>query len=156
VTATEAVNWLQASALSHAIAKSNHLVIASLQIVHVLGITLLLSSLTLMSLRLWGLLLKEASTSDIVRAGRFLVWLGVTLAIGSGALMFLASPRHYAYNSAFVLKMALLALAIAGEAVLLHAAAVSGPPRVAVRLGAGVTLALWLAVGVAGRAIGFL
>jgi hypothetical protein len=155
VRTVELLDWLQASALSHAIAKSNHLVIASLQIVHVLGITLLLSALILMSLRLWGLLLREASSSDVVRAVRALVWLGVTLAIASGALMFMSSPRHYAYNGAFVLKMGLLALAIAGEALLLHAATVSGPPRMAVRLGAGVMLALWLAVGIAGRAIGF-
>jgi hypothetical protein len=155
VTAIKLVDWLQASAFSRAIAKSNHLVIASLQIVHVLGITLLLSALTLMSLRLWGLLLKEQSLSDIVHAGRSLVWLGVTLAMASGALMFLASPRHYAYNDAFVLKMALLALAIAGEALLLRAGAVTGPPTMAVRLGAGVMLVLWLAVGIAGRAIGF-
>jgi hypothetical protein len=69
--------------------------------------------------------------------------------------MFMSSPRHYAYNPAFDLKMGLLAASIAGEALLLRAAAVSGPPALAVRLGAGVMLALWLAVGIAGRAIGF-
>jgi hypothetical protein len=50
---------LQTSRLSHTIAKSNHLLIASLHVVHVLDSTPLLASLCLITLTLWGLLLAE-------------------------------------------------------------------------------------------------
>ncbi len=155
MTPAELVNALQASRLSHAIAKSNHLLIASLQIVHVLGITLLLASLCLITMRLWGLLLAERSAAHVVGEARGLLWLGVLLAFASGAFMFLGSPRHYAYNPAFEAKMALIALAVLGELLVLRAAATETPPRTAVKLAAGLSLLLWLAVGVSGRAIGF-
>ncbi len=154
-TGTELLNVLQASRLSHAIAKSNHLLIASLQIVHVLGITLLLASLCLITLRLWGLVLAERSAAQVVREASALLWLGVVVAIGSGAFMFIGSPRHYAYNPAFEVKMTLIALAIVAELLFLRAAAAGRLPRIALKLGAGLSLSLWLAVGVAGRAIGF-
>jgi len=152
---TDLVNALQASRLSHVIAKSNHLLIASLQIVHVLGITLLLASLCLITLRLWGLLFTEQRAAQVVREARWLLWIGVLLAIVSGGFMFLSSPRHYFYNPAFDWKMGLLVLAILGEVLLLREAAAEGAPRTIVRLAAGLTLMLWLSVGVAGRAIGF-
>jgi hypothetical protein len=152
---TELANVLQASRLSHAIAKSNHLLIAALQIVHVLGITLLLASLCLITLRLWGLLLAQRSAAQVVREASGLLWLGVVLAITSGTFMFLGSPRHYVYNPAFEVKMTLLVLAIVAELMFLRAAAAGRLPRIALKLGAGLSFSLWLAVGVAGRAIGF-
>jgi hypothetical protein len=144
------------SAFARLISKSNHMVIASLQIFHVLGLLMLLSSLLLMSLRLLGVTLEQAPVPQVTRLPTRLFWLGVTLTIASGLLMFIGSPAHYFYNPAFDLKMMLLLAAVTVQFVLFRrVAALDAPPPGLARLSVLLSLLLWFGVGVAGRAIGF-
>jgi hypothetical protein len=156
MTASSALDSIQSSALAHAISKSNHLLIASLQVFHVLGFVLLLAALVLISLRLLNFILSTQTVPQVATQGLRLLWLGLALTVGSGTLMFIGSPRHYFYNSAFELKMVLLAAAVITQASLLRWI-IKGPPANSwlTRLSVGLSLALWFAVSMAGRAIGF-
>lgn len=156
MTAADVLNLIQSSALSHAISKSNHLLIAGLQVLHVLGFVLLLAALVLVSLRLLGFILTQQTVPEVASQALRLVWSGLALAVGSGALMFIGSPRHYFYNPAFDVKMVLLLAAVLIQALLFSRVASSEHPRPwLARTSVALCLGFWFAVSMAGRAIGF-
>jgi hypothetical protein len=153
--ASDTLDLIQSTPLSHAISKSNHLLIAAFQVLHVLGFVLLLSALVLISLRLLRLILPQQTISAVASQALRLLWLGLALAVGSGTLMFVGSPRHYFYNPAFELKMALLAAAVVFQAAVFRKLTSRPIADTWTRLGVALSLALWFAVSMAGRAIGF-
>jgi hypothetical protein len=147
---------LQASPLSHGIAQANHMLIASLQIVHVFGLILLLGPLLLIGLRVWGLVLREQPFEDIVRQSLRLASIGLTLSMTSGVFMFLSAPLHYYANWAFDTKMLLMLSALV--TYLLIFAWRPNQLRahgVLARLHVLASVILWVFVCMAGRAIGF-
>src|SRR5882672_2383419 len=99
---------IQHTDFARLISKSNHLVEAALQIVHVAGFILLLAALVVVTLRRLGALLPEQTTTRLARDVSPLFWWGLSLALASGVLMFVASPLLYAHKWAFRLKLALL------------------------------------------------
>jgi len=147
---------LQHTALGLALREAKPSTVLAIQIGHVLGLILLLTSLLLVNLRLlgWGLL--AVPLEQVVRSTRWALWLGLLLAIGSGSLLFLSAPVHYAANSAFVPKMVLLLTALVVQASLYRrvTGGVAAAPLLA-RGSAVLSLTLWFSVGLAGRAIGF-
>jgi hypothetical protein len=144
----EALAAIQHCALARTITKSNHLVIAGLQIVHIFGFLLLLGSLMLISLRRLGWVLTQWNVSKVTREPLRLFLAGQVLAVLSGTLMFLTGPTHYFYNAAFDVKMLLLVLALGTQVVILRD---DGPEHWHTTL----ALLLWFSIAVAGRAIGF-
>ena len=157
MTTFEILTWLQDSALAHAISKTDHMVGAGLQIVHVMGLVALLASLVLIGLHLVGLAFKHQPTSDIAREATQLVWLGLTLTAISGTLMFIATPKLYFYNPAFQLKMLLFFVAVFVQLALFRkTAAQTSPSPAFARAGVGISLAVWFSVAMAGRMIGFI
>jgi hypothetical protein len=121
-----------------------------------MGFVLLLAALVLISLRLLGLILTQQAVPEVARQSLRLVWSGLALAVGSGLLMFIGSPRHYFYNPAFDVKMVLLVIATLVQAVLFRQVANSDPPTPwLARTSVALSLGLWFAVSMAGRAIGF-
>ena len=156
MTTLNALNAIQSSTLSHLISKSNHLLIAGFQVFHVMGFVLLLASLVLISLRLLGLILTHQTVPQVATQSLRLVWSGLALAVCSGTLMFIGSPKHYFYNPAFDVKMALLLLAVLVQALLFGRVARSEHPNPwLARASVALSLASWFAVSMAGRAIGF-
>lgn len=147
---------IQTSRFSHAIAEANHLLIASLQIVHVFGFIFLLAPLLLIGLRVLGLVLRDQPLHDVVGQSKKLSWLGLAMALTSGVLMFLSAPLHYYSNWAFDAKMALLmaALLIYAGFFIGAASQESAHPRLA-KILVCLSLLSWVAVCMAGRAIGF-
>ncbi len=127
-----------------------------IQIVHVLGLILLLTALLLVNLRLLGWGLRALPLQQVVGATRKALWLGLALAMGSGTLLFLSAPVHYTGNAAFVPKMALLLAALVVQASLYRRVTASAAPTPLIaRSTAVISLSLWFSVGLAGRAIGF-
>ena len=158
MSAVAVLSAIQGNGLVRAITKSNHLVIATLQIFHTLGFVLLLSSLVFMSLRLFGLVLVDENSGSVLRQPMRLLVAGLLLAVTSGVLMFVTGPMHYFYNGAFRIKMLLLLIAITlqfslfrGIAARARVAATGNRAKFAI----GVVLLSWFGIGVAGRAIGF-
>jgi len=148
---------LQGSALAHAISKSNHLIGATLQILHIFGFVLLLSSITVISLRLLGLTFTNQPVGRVARDGTRLIWIGLALAVATGTLMFVSGARHYGYNWAFEMKMGLLLAAVLTQVLLFQRVVSVDFPRPALaRASAVLSMTLWFAVGLAGRMIGFI
>lgn len=157
MTTFEILSWLQDSALAHAISKTDHLVGAGLQIIHVMGLVALLASLVLISLHLAGLAFKHQPTADIAKEATRLVWLGLVLTTLSGTLMFIATPKLYFYNPAFRLKMVLFLVAVIVQLALFRTTArQTTPSPVLARVSVGISLAAWFSVAMAGRMIGFI
>jgi hypothetical protein len=125
----------------------------ALEVVHIVGIGLLLGNLVLFELRVWGAGAALA-VAPLAHLALTLSLCGFALAATSGALMFLSHPAELLANSAFTLKMGLLVLA-GTNAVLFH---LRGGLRRLDRLARSQTalsLGLWLAVIVCGRWIAY-
>ena len=90
----------------------------TLEIVHIIGVALLVGNLVLLELRVFG---KGPTLPvvDLARLGLTLVAIGFTLAAMSGSLMFATRPNELLANRAFTLKMLMLTLA-AIVAVVFH------------------------------------
>jgi len=156
MTVIELLTALENSALAHAISKTDHLVAAGLQIIHVLGLIFFLASLVLISLRAIGWALADHSIADVARDTSRLLWIGLGLTVLSGTLMFIATPRLYYFNWAFGAKMALLAVAVLVQATLFRRVANAEAPTPAfARASIGLSVACWFGVAMAGRMIGF-
>jgi uncharacterized membrane protein YcfT len=156
MSTAEVLTAIQNSAVAHAISKTNHLVGAALQVVHVLGFVTLLAALVLVSLRLLGLTLKSQSLQDVSRDASRLLYLGLALTVASGLLMFVAMPKLYFYKPMFQLKMLLFVSAVLIQFAVLRRliARESANPLVA-RATVAASLLAWFGIGFAGRMIGF-
>lgn len=156
MTVLDVLTALQDSALAHAISKTDHLVAAGLQILHVLGLIFFLASLVLISLRAVGWALADQPLPRVARDTSRLMWTGLFLTALSGTLMFIATAKLYYFNWAFVLKMALVVVAIAVQATLFRRIANGAVSNLRfVRLGVALCVASWFSVAMAGRMIGF-
>jgi hypothetical protein len=146
---------LQDSAVAHLINNSNHLVGAAFQIVHIVGIVLLLTSVLLLSLRLLGLGLREQSLAEVEKLVRPFFWWGLAAAVISGSLFFVSTATIYATKSALQIKLVLLVLAILLQFGVVRRLVAHPGSRALAAGGAVASLTLWFGVGLAGRAIGF-
>lgn len=127
---------------------------------HILGIGLVLGAILPLDLRLLGMFPR----APLAVLGPFLsraAAAGVALAVLTGVWLFTVNVSDYVANTAFLAKLALLALAI-GNVALQHggggfrAAVATGAAGPGTRLLAAMSIVLWLSVLVAGRWIGFL
>jgi uncharacterized protein DUF6644 len=129
--------------------------------VHVLAAVMVLGTVLIADARLLGLADARRAFSRIGRETLPLTWSAFALAVVTGSLMFTTSAPTYFYNTAFQLK----ALALLGAGLnmalfqLLTARGVaawdSGETPRAARVAGLVSLALWAAVVLLGRWIGF-
>jgi hypothetical protein len=149
--------WLAATPLSQAMAASVW-AFAVVEMVHLLGLAVLGGTMLILNLRLLGLRLSRRPAAEV--AGELSPFFLVSLAvlIVSGVFLTIDGPLRYYGNAAFRLKMLLLTVAIVFS-LTLHRRVVHSPNAgvtAGVRAAAVISLALWLSVGLAGRAIGFL
>lgn len=126
---------------------------------HVLGIALLLGSILVLDFRLLGGL-RAVPLAVLGPLNARVAASGVALALLTGFWLFTVQPREYVGNPAFLIKLGLIALALA-NVVVQHAnpaygrALAGAPVSAGVRASAAASVLLWLAVLVAGRWIGF-
>ena len=141
--------WLQRSGTAYLVVNA----------AHILGIGLLVGAILPLDLRLIGLLRGAplaVLAPFLIRTAAF----GLALALLTGAWLFTVKPSEYAGNPAFLIKLALLALALGNIALqhrgraLAEALATKRVPWSA-RASALASFTLWLAVLLAGRWIGF-
>ncbi|NMA99865.1 MAG: DUF2214 domain-containing protein [Phyllobacteriaceae bacterium] len=127
---------------------------------HILGIGIILGPILSLDARLLGLF--RALPLPVI--GPFLANVakfGVVLALLTGLALFSVRPLDYLDNPAFLIKLGIVALAVANAAWINVGArwksAVSGNEIAAsLRIQAAASGALWLAALIAGRWIGFL
>lgn len=125
----------------------------ALEVLHIVGIGLLLGNLVLLELRVWGLG-GDLPVQPLARLALGLAVVGFALAGASGLLMFAAQAAELLANRAFVLKMGLLMLAGTNAAWFHGRGSLVRMDRTA-RLLALVSTAIWLAVIVCGRSIAY-
>lgn len=125
----------------------------ALEVVHLLGIALLLGNLAALEVRLWG----GAASLDVAGLARLCIGLalcGFGLAALSGLLMFAMQAQELLSNRSFVWKMGLLLLAGCNAAAF-HARASLQHPDGWARIQLAASVVLWLAVLVLGRWIAY-
>lgn len=125
----------------------------ALEVLHIVGIALLVGNLVLLELRVWGLG-GDLPVQPLARLALGLAVFGFALAGASGLLMFAAQAAELLANRAFVLKMGLLMLAGTNAAWFHGRGSLVRMDRTA-RLLTLVSTAIWLAVIACGRSIAY-
>ena len=125
----------------------------AIEAAHIVGIALLLGSLVLVELRVWGLG-AALPLAPLARYGLTLTLAGFCVASATGLVLFISQPADLIANRIFLVKMALL-MAAGLNAGLFHARGgferLDGTAR-ALTL---VSLGLWLAIIICGRWIAY-
>ena len=153
--------WLDSTRLSAVLRESNWL-FPTLDTTHTLGIVLVAGTIMLVDLRLLGLALRSVPVAELVpRIVPWTLW-GFGLMFVTGALLFSSEAVKLYHSPAFRIKMVLLALA-GLNALIFHRTIyrdvnnwdpVSVVPARA-RLAGLLSLAFWIAIIAAGRAIAY-
>jgi hypothetical protein len=126
----------------------------ALEVVHIVGIALLLGNLVLVELRVWGVA-PALDLRALARPALALALTGFALAAGSGLTMFAASPGELLANRAFVVKMGLVMAAGVNAGVFHGRASLARPDGIA-RAQAALSVLIWVAVIGCGRWIAYL
>jgi hypothetical protein len=132
--------------------------VAITEMVHLLALAVLGGTVLLVDLRLFGIGLTQQTTSQLSRELSPLFWGSLSVMLISGVLILSGDPLKGYYSSAFRIKMLLLFVAVLFHCTLHRTAIARGNGRVSPgwsKSAAALSLALWLGVGLAGRAIGY-
>lgn len=129
-------------------------------IMHLLGLVLIVGGIGLLDLRLLGAA-RHVQLTDLYTPLTAAAALGVGLQVATGVPLFASDATALIGNSAFILKMLLLALALT-NAVLFRALWTGrvadwdrSPPFIGLAQ-AALSLMLWVSIGVLGRLIAYL
>lgn len=131
----------------------------AVQSFHLMGLTILLTTVLLLDFRLAGLGMRDYGLSWLARQLKPWTLGAFAVVILSGLLMFFATPGKYIGSHPFRLKMVLLCLALLFHFGVLRrftAADSASRPRAVNIIVACLSLTLWFGVGWAGRAIAFI
>jgi hypothetical protein len=146
--------WLQHTYLGETIRHSAAL-IATLEIVHLIGMTLLIGAILMVDLSLLGLGIGRLPVLRIARELNLFAALGLGIMLVSGPLILSSEAVRCYKTPAFWIKMALLAMAIAFHFTVHRKVTLAEPPapHPQARLVAGLSLGLWIGVALAGKGI---
>ena len=124
-----------------------------LEVLHIIGIALLVGNLVLFEVRVWGFGV-QLPVQALAHLALRLSLIGFGVILASGLLMFAGQPRELMDNKAFALKMVLVMCA-GVNASLFHArGGVQRLDRTA-RLQTALSMGLWLGVIICGRWIAY-
>ena len=155
------LQWLGSTSLAVAISESSWL-FPGIESIHVLAITLVVGSITMVDLRLLNINLREQAAGDVIADVLPWTWSSFAVAVCSGALLFSSNASHYWGTVPFRAKMLVLALAglnmVVFHATTFRSVEVWGRQAqmpAAAKISGGLSLALWIGVVTLGRWIGF-
>jgi hypothetical protein len=126
----------------------------ALEVVHTVGVALLLGNLVALELRVWGVA-RAVPLAALGRLSLTLALAGFALLVCSGVLLFAAAPDEMLGNRAFLIKMGLIQLA-GLNAAWFHARGGLARPDATARVQTALSLGLWLAVIALGRWIAYI
>lgn len=125
----------------------------ALEATHIAGIAMLLGSLLLFELRVWGVGV-ELPVRALGRVALRLSLAGFGLAALSGLTMFATQPAELLANRAFQVKLALLV--VAGlNAIAFHWRGAAAKLDAAAKAQTAISVGLWLAIIICGRWIAY-
>lgn len=125
----------------------------ALEVVHLIGLGLLLGPLAVLDLRLWGWA-RGLDVRALARLALPAVAAGFALAAGSGLLMFSTQPQDLLVNRFFLGKMVLIGIAGFNAAVFHLRASLDRNDSVA-RIQTLLSLVTWIGVIICGRWVAY-
>ena len=131
---------------------------AAIEVVHLLGLTVLLGTITVVNLRLAGLGLRQQTASDVAHDAMPWTYFGMAVTMLSGFMLFVSEALKCYASTPFYWKMSLLVVSLSLTLGIQRRMANGSAPELSPASGkmlASVTVALWFSVGLAGRAIAF-
>lgn len=153
--------WLEATSVAQAIGSSDYL-FPLLEVVHVVGLALVIGTIGIVDLRLLGFASMRRPVRDVADHMLPLAWTGFSIAAVSGALMFTSSAVNYLGNRAFQIKLVIMLLAglnmLAFHRRIWKSVAAwdrADKPPGAARAAGAVSLSCWIVIVFLGRWIGF-
>jgi hypothetical protein len=150
--------WLENTSLGLALQRSTWGVAIG-EMVHLLALAALGGTILLVDLRLFGIGLKRQTASSLAHELSPIFWSSLAVLLVSGVVILSSESEKCYYNPAFRAKMLLLFFAVLFHCTFHRTAVASATekvPSVRSKSAAALSLALWLGVGLAGRAIGYL
>lgn len=144
MTGFKGIAWLSSSPWAY----------PALEVLHITGIALMLGSLVLVELRVWGFG-AALPMPALGRLGLSVSVAGFALLGASGLLLFAAHPGEMLANRAFVIKMGLVMLAGLNAAFFHARGGLARPDRTARGLTV-LSLGLWWGAIICGRWIAYL
>lgn len=155
------MQWLSETSIALAISSSPYF-FPVLETVHVIGVGLVIGTISMVDLRLLGLASRGRSVRSVANHMLPISWAGFGIALLSGALMFTANATMYAANPAFQLKLVVLLIAginmLAFHGLTYRSVAAwddADKPPAPVKLAGAVSLSCWIVIVFLGRWIGF-
>lgn len=127
---------------------------------HIFALALLIGTILPADLRMLGLF-SDVAAAPFLRLMTAISAGGLVLAVVTGFLLFSVQPLEYAANPAFLTKISLVAIGTANAAVIRFStgwrqASTAGIISPGLRIGALLSLTIWIAALLAGRLIAFL
>lgn len=132
---------------------------ALLEVVHLFGLTILLGSILMLTLRFFGLTMRRHPIPQVARDLAVGTVIGLTLNVFSGVLMFASGAVRYWVSGPFQFKMVCLLMAVIVQSALYVRITRSNKHELNplwTKIIGGLALLLWISVGAAGRAIAFM
>ncbi len=158
---TELLQRLHDSAWAMALRESD-VAFPWVECVHVLAISLVVGSISILDLRLLGLAWRDRGAGRVLRDVLPVTWVAFAVAVVSGFALFASNAPAYARNPFLLAKMGLLVLAGLNMAAFhlwsrrtLATWDAAPRPPVRARIAGAVSLLCWVGVVAAGRWIGF-
>jgi hypothetical protein len=161
VEVDRALGWLQATPVAKAISE-NEILFPWIESVHVLAIVLVVGTISIVDLRLFGVASLDRAVSRLMHDVLPYTWGAFVIAAITGLLMFSSDAVNYAHNFFFRGKVVLLALAGLNMAVF-HIVGVGDVARwgntqqtpLPAKTATVISLLVWITVVAFGRGIGF-
>ena len=148
--------WINTTALSMYLQESTY-TFPVVEVIHLMGITVLLGAAIIVCLRLWGMGIQRPA-SEIGEGLAAWTRFGLSLVMVTGLVLLIAEPIKLSANAAFPYKLGFLGVGLLlhffGYRRMLRPGVAEASPGMAKLVGAGIMIC-WFGAGVAGRAIGF-
>lgn len=153
--------WLEGTSLSATIQDVGWIIPVG-QIIHILCLCIVLTSMVLLNFRIMGLAVLRVPIPEMAR--RFLpwMWIALVLMLITGSILIIGEPRRDLLNPAFWTKMLLLLTAATitflFQLSLRRKAGIwsgDGNGPIAIRVVAAIALTAWIGVAMCGRLIAY-
>jgi hypothetical protein len=143
--------------------RSNELLFPVVESLHVVALATVVGTIAFVDLRLMGFGAAKKSVSATLNDVLPITRIAFVITLLTGLMLFTSSAVNYSQNIAFLIKMALLAAALANIVFFHHITAkdiarwdTAAQLPIAVKAAGASSLILWIGVVAAGRWIGFL
>lgn len=148
-------SWAEGTWVGSAI-RNHQYPFAIIEVVHLFGLTLLLGGIFLMSLRLFGFVMKDMPLSQVARQLGWISFLGLVVMVATGVPLFASEALKCYNNNMYWYKMAFFFPATIFHFTLYRKVTRSDSSQPFMRgLTGFLALFLWFGVAVFGRAIGY-